>query len=96
MTLAAHHAGALSERCQMCVPDRALRAAHKLVEVIDTDWPSFVIGNDPQAIDNVFISRHELSVYLCCGHFAMVMGPIAARLCQETVGAAWPVEEAAE
>lgn len=44
-----------------------LPAAHKVGEE--------VMHDDPQP------ARHNLTAYLCCAHFAMVMGPIATAQC---------------
>ena len=29
-------------------------------------------------------ARHPLTTFVCCGHFAMIMGPLAGEMCRQS------------
>jgi len=52
------------ERCSVCLRQKMLvDATHKIGEEIPHDDPNR--------------GRHELTAYVCCDHYAMIMGPSA-------------------
>lgn len=86
--MGAHHPATVAgEYCIVC---KVRPARHKVAEVIDTDWPELaqqLIGAGKAGVDagatnvTVTISRHELTTFLCCEHFGVIMGAMAQEMC---------------
>jgi hypothetical protein len=69
------------EKCGMCLREgKKVEPTHKVGEEFFHDMTEIVpeFGNvDPYE----YFVRHNLTQYLCCEHFAAVMGPLAAQWC---------------
>jgi hypothetical protein len=76
------------ERCGMCHREgRRVDATHKVGEEFLYGMSSEIDLEAEEAVDPYKTTvRHNLTQYLCCEHFAAVMGPLAEAWCKGEAG----------